>query len=409
MFTTKPFSPETLLNTVPEKPGTMNGTTAQKSQHIASDDIVGILQLITPNLPKILVENDRILGAIATVSANIVAPAIKSKHFPQTASLELLAMVYQLARIPGTQKVWKRDVSEAFYDTRFFGANVNVAREQWLPLLRQWCLGDKEKMPELLLRITPPTTAGIVFGVGASSARAEADRRTQLNLRRIATLILSADDDTFVINLTGIEEKLVELLGATAASSPSSATRAEIYMVLRALLLKTNYIHMGLFWPIINAELENAITSIFSGQSDLYNNFSILQACKLLDLLLTISPDDFQLHEWLFITDSIDAIHGIDHESVALADEAARQLHSKPSSNYMETSTVDDTKHQLLLGKAKTSNQKGEDIVGKILRPFFSQLSIHSYERTYSMGVPDILACRESLLDDLFDESSIVS
>lgn len=61
-------------------------------------------------------------------------------------------------------------------------------------------------MAELLGRITPPATAGVLFGVGATSARQEADKKTQLNLRRIAFLIFAAEVDSFVVNLPEVEE-----------------------------------------------------------------------------------------------------------------------------------------------------------------------------------------------------------
>jgi hypothetical protein len=93
-----------------------------------------------------------------------------------------------------------------------------------------------------------------MFGVGAASARMEADRKTQLNLRRIGTLVLAAAEDAFVVNIAGVQEKVVELLTATAASSPSSATRAEVYMVLRALLLRVSPVHLAPLWPVINAD-----------------------------------------------------------------------------------------------------------------------------------------------------------
>ncbi len=85
--------------------------------------------------------------------------------------------------------------------TRFFASSLALVQSDWLPILKQWTMSDKERMPEILSRITPPTTAGIVFGVGATSARLEADRKTQLNLRRVATLVLASAYDTFVTDL----------------------------------------------------------------------------------------------------------------------------------------------------------------------------------------------------------------
>jgi hypothetical protein len=278
-------------------------------------------------------------------------------------------------------------------------------------------------MLDLLSRLAPPTTAGIVFGVGATSARLEADRKTQLNLRRIAAVILAVPDDTFVTDLKEIEEKIVELLSATTTSSPSSTTRAEIYLVLRALILKTSPIHLAFLWPTINAELLTAISSVIapdhSLSADTYNNFSLLQACKLLDTLLCLAPDDFQLHEWLFITDTIDAVYRpVNFTPVGLIDELSEELGSTAisSTTYMDTSgpgNADKSKRRPILGPggidcSGVNLERKDELVAKVLRPFFSQLSIFEFETTYEMGATDWEGCRKRVVEDLFDERGVV-
>jgi dTDP-4-dehydrorhamnose reductase len=52
--------------------------------------------------------------------------------------------------------------------------------------------------------------------------------------------------------------------------------------------------------------------------------------------------------------------------------------------------------------------ERKDELVGKVLRPFFSQLSIFAFERTYGMGVTDWQACKRDLLKDLFDERGVV-
>jgi len=370
-------------------------------------------------------ESDRVFTAANTISTSVIGPTFRSKSFPENVSKSVLILLYQITRLPNTQKSWKKDLGDAFNDARFFSNSLTFLKSDWLPLLSQWAISDKERIPELLSRISPPTTAGIVFGVGATSARLESDRKTQLNLRRIATLVLSAPDDTFVADLAALEEKVIELLSATPTSSPSSTTRGEIYMVLRALMLKTSPVHLAIFWPTINAELYSAISSTVapdhSQSFDTYNNFSILQACKLLDTLLCIAPDDFQLHEWLFITDTIDAVYRpSDYHPVGLIDELSEELGSTSiaSAAYMEQITAssgpaDKTVRRPLLGPGgvecdDVNLERKDELVGKVLRPFFSQLSIFAFERTYEMGATDWEACRWDLLKDLFDERGVV-
>ncbi|KAK4186144.1 protein dopey [Podospora australis] len=429
IFTTRPTSFTETTGSISEK------RTSEASRRASSvirlpgdraDDVVGILSTIVPNLPKILVENDRILTAATAISANVIGPTLRSKSFPDTVSKNTLVLLQELSRLPNNQKSWKKDVADAFNDSRFFGSNVTLVHNGWLQLLKQWAVNDKERMPEILARITPPTTAGIVFGVGATSARLEADRKTQLNLRRIATMILACPADAFAGDLTPIMDKLIELLGATSTSSPSSTTRAEVYMVMRALVLRTSAIHLAALWPIINAELHAAISSVVapdhSAPSDTYGNATVMQACKLLDLLVCVAPDDFQLHEWLFVTDTIDAVYRpASYQPVALVDEVSEELGAAmavgvSAGAHVESSawTAASSSHKRpLLGQPggisdEVSLERRDELVTKVLRPFLGQLSIYAFESTYAMGIVDREGCVVGLIKDIFDEKSIV-
>ncbi|GFP52471.1 protein dopey [Trichoderma asperellum] len=389
-----------------------------------SDDVVAILASIVPNLPKILLEPDRVLSAAATISTNVIGPTFRSKTFPDSVSSSTLKLLHELSRLPNNQKTWKKDVSDAFNDSKFFAMNLALVQNDWLPLLRQWALTDKDRIPEIVGRISAPTTAGIVFGVGATSARLEADRKTQLNLRRIATLILASAEDAFVTDIPAIFDKVVELFGASSTSSPSSTTRAEVYMVIRALVLKVSPIHLARLWPVVNAEIHSAISSIVapdhSTASEIYVNAAILQACKLLDLLICVAPDDFQLHEWLFVTDTIEAVYrSSTYQPVALVDEISEELGATTIAGHDDAAIMaqmatnqNGPRRLPLLGAGGISDdvsfERKDELVAKVLRPFFGQLSIFAFESTYAMGALDRDACVEALLRDVFDDRSMV-
>ncbi|KAI9673967.1 MAG: hypothetical protein M1817_002173 [Caeruleum heppii] len=436
-FTTKPmgFSQDAAQTGQLEKhtSGARGVSPKPRGRGAGSDDVVAILASIVPNLNKILIDSDRVLGAVTTISTSLISPSLRSKAFPANISEPLLDLLYQLSRISNAQKSWRRDIAEAFNDPRFFFCPTALIKARWLPLLRQWVLGDKDRMPELLSRITAPSTAGIVFGVGASSARLEADKKTQLNLRRVGILLLAAIEDSFVINVPTISEKVVELLSATAASSPSSATRAEVYMVLRALVLRVSNIHLAPLWPMINAELQAAFSSILPGEEkekekNTYSQLSLLQACRLLDCLLVIAPEEFQLHEWLFITDTIDAVYrptATDVTPTALMDQVSETLGSDssnptPMPSTPTTTTTTITTHdprsstsspplrQPLLRHAATQDIPRDDLLDKVLQPFFRQLSISAFESTYQMGGPDRAMVEDELLMDLCDAETFV-
>jgi dTDP-4-dehydrorhamnose reductase len=132
---------------------------------------------------------------------------------------------------------------------------------------------------------------------------------------------------------------------------------------------------------------------------------------------LCLAPDDFQVHEWLFITDTIDAVYRpANMHSIALIDELSEDLgltaHSTTPADSSLAQAASSTTRKPLLGPRGINDEgsweRKDELVGKVLRPFFSQLSIFAFESTYSMNAPDWQACRQSLLKDLFDERSIV-
>ncbi|OQE26848.1 hypothetical protein PENSTE_c005G09638 [Penicillium steckii] len=382
--------------------------------HTGPDDMLSILAVSMPSFITTLGDSDRINTAISGVSTNVVGPLIRSRLFPNNLNRNVMVLLQQMAKVPAAAKLWKKDIADAFNDPRFFGLQVDLIKSTWMDLLRQWTLADKDRLAELLGRLPPPSTAGIMFGVGASAARLEADRRAQLNLRRIALLILSANTDYFVGELPILRQKFEDLLAATSSSSPSSATRAEIFMVLRALVIKTSPSTMAPFWPLINVELQEAISAVPRGsQSDLYNPYSLLQACKLLDVLLVIAPDDFQLLEWLFVTDTIDAVYPPDRwEPISLADEVSQSFGPRGAisptvpGEVSEPQARNGLKRPWLISDRIRETAKDE-IVERVLRPFFDRLSIYVFESTYGMENVDTGACLDDLLADLFNESTM--
>ncbi|KAL4803763.1 protein dopey [Aspergillus unguis] len=382
--------------------------------HIGPDDMLSILAASMPAFATTLGDMDRITTAVSGISTNVIGPLIRARLFPNNLNHNFMTLLQHIAKIPQAAKVWKKDVAEAFNDPRFFGSQLDLVKNGWINLFRQWVLVDKERFSEILTRLTPPATAGIMFGVGASAARLDADRKAQLNLRRISLLLLSAGDDYFMAEMPALLQKLEDLLGATASSSPSSATRAEVFMVLRALTLKSTATNLSQFWPLINGELQEAISAISAGnQQELYNSYSLLQACKLLDTLLVLAPDDFQLLEWLFVTDTVDAIYPPElFEPTALADEVSHSLGVRWSTSSDPVRESTDL-HRGIRSPGLTEEWIREtakdEIIDRVLRPFFDQLSIHAFESTYSISSPNLDACRDDLLADLFNESTMAN
>ncbi|KAJ9608190.1 hypothetical protein H2200_007178 [Cladophialophora chaetospira] len=363
---------------------------------LAAVSAIEVLCEALPTISNALGDQDRLSVALSGIATHVLGPALRSKQFPQNLSLNILQLVLLMAKYQPNNKTWKKDVLEVINDNKFFQSNTALIEAGWLPVLKQLWLTDKSLMPELVSRLTPPTTAGIMFGVGATAARTEADRKTQLNLRRVALLLLAADPDAFVPDLLQIIRKLEELLTATPSSSPSSSTRGDIYLLVRAVTLAFSQAQLVSIWPVVDGELRELFTSMQQTGEPSFTGFSQLQGAKLLDLLLLLKPEEFQLHEWLFVTDTVDAVYPPeDFVSTAIADRMMAK--GAPEADLPTGSKLVSRKPWLCTDLTRTVKDPQT-----LLRPFFRQLSIHAFEDTYSLQPPDFDACRADLLADLF-------
>ncbi|KIV80176.1 hypothetical protein PV11_07696 [Exophiala sideris] len=372
-------------------------TSGNRKSEVQAGNAIRVLCESLPVIGSALGDLDRLNTTLSGIALHITGPALRSKQFPQMVDDDILRLVLLMAKSQPNNKTWKKDLLEAFNHEKFFQSSASLAEDGWIPLLKQVWLSDKGLVTDLVSRLTPPTTAGIVFGVGASAARTEADRRTQVTLRRIALLLIACDRDAFVSDLVQLIRKLEELLTATPSSSPSSNTRADIYIVLRAMTLAFSQFHLVSVWPIVDGELRDLFTSIQNAEESTFTGYSQLQGAKLLDLLLLLKPEEFQLHEWLFVTDTVDAVYPPQNfKSAAIADLMAV---TKGEKEIELPSVSDDEARRPWLCidlSRRTENPEA------LLRPFFRQLSIHAFEDTYSLQAVDFEACRRDLVADLF-------
>jgi hypothetical protein len=378
-----------------------NGARARKR----ASDIVVILTSVAPKLPLILVENDRVTKVVSDMSTLIIGPSFRTKAFPENVSKDLLALLQALTKIAQNHKLLRKDISDAFNDAKFFNTPLDLLRDSWLPILSQWTQSDKERVTEILARISAPTTAGIMFGVGAASARQEADRKTQLNLRRITLLLVAGPEDAYTHSVPQILEKVVELLTATPATSPSSATRADVLLLLRAIILKSSSVHLAALWPVVNGEMAMSLLSLLpgAGNKDHYNNAGILQACKLLDELVVLEPDDFQLSEWLFISDTIDAVYkpSTPPLQLSLTDEINEVLSQTASAAVpiLNGDTSEERSRKLLLDPLIETLEREEgaavldmarsELIVRVIKPFLGNLAMTAFEARYGGGEAD--------------------
>ena len=100
-----------------------------------------------------------------------------------------------------------------------------------------------------------------------------------------------------------------------------------------------------------------------------------------------------------------------DWRPVALVDGLAETLDSRAGAPHSGVNPLGGAQQGLrrpLLTRAVVGGVPMKQMVDRVLRPFLRQLSINAFESTYRMEAPDGQACCDDLLQDLFDEGTLV-
>jgi hypothetical protein len=185
------------------------------------------------------------------------------------------------------------------------------------------------------------------------------------------------------------------------------------------MILKTSPIHLASVWPVVNGELTSSLSSLLpdAPNKEHYNNAGIFQACKLLDELVVLDPDDFQLIEWLFLTDTIDAVYkpSTPPTLLSLTDEINDFLTQTSSAPMItpisQPENADDEPMRTLFldplvraleaeeGAAVLDMARGE-LVDRVVRPFLGNLAMGAFEARYGGGEADWRGVWESVVGD---------
>lgn len=364
-----------------EKPSSSHGV--QKIYSYIGDHVL-------QNLRTFLVDQDRVASACANLSSNIITPAFKQQKVDDV----ILSLLQELTKIPAAVKSWRPPVGDAFNDNRFFRMSPKEA-EQWRPLVCALMDSDKERLSDLLGRIAAAPSANIF-----TNREAETISRS-LNLRRLSIVLLAAERNHHLAQLPSIQEKLVEILRTNVVSP---RVHSEVYLCLRVLMTRISPQHLTNFWPVILAELLRVFEATMDepppdGSEDLA---LVLAACKFLDLLLVIQSEDFQIHQWIFVTDTTDAAYppeGYSPEALVdrLAEILAESATVTKTDDAIPVESSDDRPRRPHLAGVRTLTSLHQ------LQPFFSRASIETFEGVYNDAGVDWDAIEEGLNAEIFE------
>ncbi|KAJ1819985.1 hypothetical protein LPJ75_001054, partial [Coemansia sp. RSA 2598] len=254
------------------------------------------------------------------------AATSRSQHFSLV--LRCLAALSQQASL---MKVWKREVWEFFCDPKFFPESTSqhttmtpALAQFWRHLVRTLLTSEKERFAEVLGKISSASSGPALF----ANREHEAQMRA-IALRRLSFVVWAGTTNQYLTSLPQIQERLVDIL----KNSPHPVVQMEVFLCLRVLLCRMSNNHMSSFWPMLLTELMRLCNQQLGreGREDPEQANLFMAACKFLDLLFILGSDEFLVHQWIFITDTIDALYGSRSVSSALLDQLSSRLLSIPS------------------------------------------------------------------------------
>ncbi|KAI0803164.1 Dopey, N-terminal-domain-containing protein [Irpex lacteus] len=389
---------------IDEKMNTSSSSLVEGAKSSASLDIADqvnsyLASDVIPNIRKFLVEGDKVAATCTSIISTVVTPALKSRAKPLDVDSSVLAVLRETTRIPAAIRAWRVPIVDMLNDNRCFNSSPSAGKE-WKQLVKLLYETDKTAITELLGRITTAPSANIF-----ANKEYEMLLRS-LNLRRLAYVLFTGEKNQFLIQLPTIQEKLVDTLRNVTAP----IVQSEVYLCVRILLCRLSPHNLSSFWPVILTELYRVFEQILvSLPSDGVEELGlILAASKLLDLLLVLQTEEFQVHQWIFITDTVDAIYPPDRWiPTALLDRLAEVVGALPSEATgkhaqhapVETPLTDMRPMRRPLLQSIRQIDSIRDLV-----PFFSQVSITSYESVYnSGGIVDWDTVEDGLYQDMFD------
>ncbi|KAG5364093.1 Protein dopey [Yarrowia sp. E02] len=296
---------------------------------------------VVPKLRTILIDQDKVSSVLQSIISNVVIPK---------RSFELLGVITQ---VPGTVKVWKNAVHDFFIEDSF------VYEGPWPQILSKWSTCTKE-VSELI------TGSSGVFNWGSRGN----------SVRRLCYLLLSGQEDQFVLHMKEIKGILDEI------------ELESLFIALRAIVMRFSATHLVPIWPLVAHNLQVIFEGLLQGKET--DNRIVMSACKLLDLVLVLNQEDFQLDQWLFVTDSSDAIYG---HPYGILDQLAESTPVSSDDLHLEETSK---RRPLLFGQKVGSLTSLSQ-----LKPFFDRLSIYNYESVYALKETDEEACEQDLLADI--------
>lgn len=370
----------------------MSESEVPESDGVVEESLIDTLCTLVEHFGETIQDSDRTNAAITSIVNSVIAPQLKGRSHtdPNTVTplIEAIGKSYP-------DRAWRALVQDVFMDNSFFLSD-RCQQDGWKSVIGLWIANDKERMSELIARVTPSiqSSAANIFIWNENS---EVEDRIFI-LRRITYLLMVQPKDQFA---NVLDDLFTKLNGALNSSCPA-LYKSEAFNLFRAISLKFDELHLLPYWSMITQNLVEVFdeTVCRSSKDSMAKDQLqlLLSACKLLDHLLLIGFDEFNLGEWLFVASDPAAVTNTSKQDLpSLIDKLAFQTESlltKEEPVHVSHPTGNSKIRPVLYGVKSVQNIAH-------LRRFFGSFSYINYERTYGLFVPDLEACEQDTFTDL--------
>jgi len=364
-----------------------NKISVQKDEMGYIEIIMYISNAVFPNIRSIFADQERIISVCNNINYYIITNVFKNRNEETIALVVVLDLIIEMMKLSYTHRCYKKEIWELFYNSKFFRMNLKIS-SKWKIIMNTIVQSDTEKFNDLISRITLGSPTNIFI------SREQELANRALMLRRLSYIIFSGENDQYLKQLPIIQEKIVELL-----KESNNYTNIEVYLFLRVLLRRISTKHLANFWPVLFTELFNLFEKYIDINDEEEKQYTdeelklLLSSFKFLELLIILAPQEFQLHQWIFIGETIETV-----SSDNISGELARlSLMDKLKYIWMKNSSNEEDENNLIKEEINNLDHNPKKLLITVknisektqIKDFVCHISKYIYDSTLQLSAID--------------------
>eukprot|EP01102_Stenamoeba_stenopodia_P018896 TRINITY_DN7009_c0_g6_i1.p1 TRINITY_DN7009_c0_g6~~TRINITY_DN7009_c0_g6_i1.p1 ORF type:complete len:1930 (-),score=350.59 TRINITY_DN7009_c0_g6_i1:266-5218(-) len=271
----------------------LSNNLANLASHLSNRAFLVLTNKVPAMLDQLLSDDKDRVASVFVGVVYAILPFLKKPSSNYAVANMSIGLIAALCDYPYCLRAWRKEILDIFNDPEFFTFDQE-ALPHWKKVINHLMTKDKTAFQDVVKMLNKYLTAhqSLMF----VSVEQENVIRANL-LKRLAFIIYSGEFDQYLSSLPIFQEKLVEALKVPQASY----VYIQVFLCMRVLLTKISRDKLRAFWPVILTEMMRVFGNPVVSKPPL-----VLAASKFLDLVLILPPEQFNVYEWMFITDTFE-------------------------------------------------------------------------------------------------------